>query len=262
MLSSFIKRGYLAASPWVFGQRSLPEGFSQSANDPLINSILFRKREGFIYAFNSIIDAYCAYDLETLKNCMEGSLFAYVKQGLSDLAKENIQFKRLHENNPTLIPIDFSIISGVSIDRSKNPHSKNVSSFTLGDKNNLTISMVEKMLGSVIPTEMSPALKKSKIYYGAGTTMSILGRIDIGFEGKNFIGLFKDNEELTSKYNSSSYHILRFETEIIKSDKINEITNPFDAPKKLKEMNLNSFENDWVLVDIDNQLGGNPIVKD
>lgn len=262
MLSSCLKRGYLQASPWVFGQSTIPKDFSQTTDDPLINLVIPKQKAGFIYAFNSILDAYCNHDLEILKQCMEKSLFEYVKQGLSDLAKENIRFKRLHENNPTVIPLDLTIISGLGIERSKNPSKGNVSLLNLGEASSSLFSMAQNILGSMIPKEMALAIKKSQIYYGPGVINSLITRADIAFKGENFLGLFRENEELTTKYNGNSYHVLRFESEIKKPDGMQQFKSSFDIANKLKELKDINYEHNWILVDIDNQLGGNPLLKD
>ena len=262
MLLACLKRSYLAASPWVFGQSSIPKGLSEMTDDPDAHRMILKYKTGFNYAFNSVLDAYCTNDLEILEQCMEGSLFSFVKKGLSDLAKENISFKRLHNNEPKIIPLDFSIISGVNIDRSKNPHISQLKivDFDGQDFSNNRISKL--IFGSYAPDLTSDPIKKNKIYINTSPNLCTIARVDIAYEGQNFIGLFKDNEELTSKYSGNSYHIFRFESEVMKNEGSFSLMAFFQYIYRFEGMELNDFFNkDWILVDIDFQLEGNPIVK-
>ena len=262
MLSSCLRRRFLEASPWIFGQNSIPKGFSELTQNPTAHSMILKHKAGFCYAFNKILDAYCKNDLDVIKDCLEGSLFSFVKEGLNELANDRIFFNRLHNDEPKVIPLDFSLISGFSIDRSKNLDAIEVQTVGLIDGQHSMIDIAKSMIGRAFLESIKHPTIKNKLYIGPTANLITIARFDLAFTGSNFIGLFKDNEELTSKYSGNTYHVFRFESEILKLERSQEFMNFLEFFIKFHTLELDDYFNkDWVLVDIDNQLGGNPIVK-
>ena len=102
----------LPASPWKFGntkplfpQKPIQFAVAQTAL-PLL-------REGFTYAFHTVMEALAAHDLSTLQQCLEPRLYQHVAAQLSLLKSDGYSI-HLQEpiETPTLEICNFCTVTG------------------------------------------------------------------------------------------------------------------------------------------------------
>jgi hypothetical protein len=261
MLFKLCKRGYFNAAPWVFGQSSLSAGYEE-IKDPYCSNIIKSLDPGFLYAFNSILDSYETRDTESLKQCLEGNLFSYVEEGFSKLSKENIEFKRLHRDTPIIIPLTFSFNIGPSINRSENSRFRPLEVITIGQKGSGGIlqSVVGNIGRIIIPSRLKELTKNSKYFIYREMLWNVIFVIEVAFVGKKFLSLMRKEEDLSKNYSGNYFHIFKFEANMKRAS----ISSHFDeilslSMETLSQPSVKWFGNEeWIITDIDNQLGGNP----
>lgn len=122
---SMIKRGLEYNIPYTFGGvPSLKEIFCEESNmevSKIMAKPLPDLQQGFLYAYENILEALACQDLEYLKKNLEGRFFDAISGYPQNLAekKEEIIYKNLGENE--ILLKQMCLIMGADIERNNNP---------------------------------------------------------------------------------------------------------------------------------------------
>lgn len=249
MLSLYLKRHIVSSAPWVFGRTELPSKFKSLEESDIQAKFINQMSLGFSYAFESIIQSYCDKDHEVLKNCLEPSFYSHVSEKLDNFQEKDINFVRLSDQAPKIVPLSINLHLGLYKDRKKNSKSP-LKEMPLNSPE------FNSMLMSNMPKEYS-GIAKCLHFYPMNPLLinNILIAVEAGFYGKPVLGLFREGEQLSKEGPENEYHIVKFETDYDIQGLFRFSLSGFNFTQSIDKMN-------WIVSDIDDIFRGNTYFRD
>ncbi|CAG9314214.1 unnamed protein product [Blepharisma stoltei] len=260
---------FLANAPWVFKNSSAPSILREM--DPKFKQVVEENlTEGFTFAFRSICEALSNHDKSILSECLEGRLFETVSSRIDALENSGHQFKLLDTENFDLKEYNLCISMGVEIERKNNkPKEDYVKIASLEEiKPMASLGSIKEEIGKAgLP--WSDDLWKNNmdyiwVYISPSAPANIIFSIDAVFYGQNPLTLIHNSKDVVYNDNrENEIHVLKFESCAINKGLQKNIlfTGGFQGLiEPLKRLGSELLKQSWVVVDIDNIMGGNPYV--
>ena len=216
---------------------------------------------GFIYAYNNVLDAIQANDIEYLQNNFENRFFENIEHFPKNLNENNKKLDLVNKENdlPEVFHLDFNMILGVRLRRDSNPNGLFRHDLTTREDsaNHFVIYSTSKkhfLLGIQNMNELRPVLQ-----------------IPIVFKSKKRLVILKKDEKIKEDEigHESEYHKVLFECEGDDLANMNFFTKIFGILRKNNGERIEGMsdffrtkifgnETAWKITDIDDFMKGNP----
>ena len=265
-----VSRSIINIAPWKFKKIDPFIEFDSNDFESIKANLYSLYSEGYIYAFNSICEAYQNEDTELLSTCLEPRLFDLVTKNFEDLSSNGYRFRKVNESDPEISIHNLKLSMGVNINRSEN-FSRNEYRVIAPIKN-FSSQIPFNFLGSKFKSDklnnflgyqvLTYFLENGWIYIFPEAPLSLIMSVDVMFKANNPLTLIKDDKDEIYDKSMTEVHILKFECEIFRHSTQKELVSlsALDKLRKVFESSLANHDFNWVISDIDNALMGNPYV--
>ena len=266
MLKSLLKRwnSNILETPWRFRMQESP--VKLKSIDPRLSSKFHSVLvPGFSYAFRAICEGLATYDKDLLKNCLEPKLFDRVNSDLSSMQENNAQFEINWVSEPEVTLYNLTLHMGVEISRYLNKSSKKYMKIANAEDIKDMISrdyIKEKVKEMGYPEELTDSqMDFAWFYLDPSAPANFVLQVDALYSGPGPLTLKREQIPAQLPDENKEFHIMRFES------------CPMHLGSQMEAMSKGGFktlfneiskitgamlESDWVAVDIDNILEGNP----
>ncbi|OMJ72534.1 hypothetical protein SteCoe_29007 [Stentor coeruleus] len=263
-----LKRTLAVNAPWLFKQTTPSISIRNLSSENMHTELLGRLSEGFLYAFNSIADAYESQDIDLLSQCLEPNLFKHVSNSFTSLSSEGYKFTKLSEVSPNLSLANMQLTLGVYIDRTQNLKKseyymvKSVEDF----KKVIPLEFLKRQLKKdsfgIDEDILNSCMDYACMYILPKAPANLILAIDAVYSTEPILTLEKDGKDQVYDGNKDKeIHTLRFESEPVKLGFQKEIIGIGNYDKifeELKKQRHQFYDNPWIVTDIDNTMQGNP----
>ncbi|OMJ80341.1 hypothetical protein SteCoe_19440 [Stentor coeruleus] len=263
-----LKRTLAINAPWLFKQTTPSISIRNISSESMQNELKNRLSEGFLYAFNSIVDSYQSQDIDLLSQCLEPRLFKHVSNSFTSLSSQGYKFIKISETSPSLSLANMQLTLGVYVDRTQNLNKndyymiKSVEEF----KKFIPLDFLKKQLKkdtvNIDENILNSCMDYAYMYILPRAPANLVLAVDAIYNTEPVLTLEKDGKDQVYDGNmNKEIHTLRFESEPVKlgmqKDAIG-IGNFDKIFEELKKQKNQFYDNPWIVTDIDNILKGNP----